>query len=174
MKKTLLYWQLIGFTAVSVLGTLLHFLYHWTQSPIVALFSSVNESTWEHTKLLFFPMLIFALAQWLWMGKKHPGFWCVKCKGVLLGLLLIPVLFYTLSGIFGTLPAWINIGIFYVSAAFGFIYETYLFSKENTPCLEKLSVLLLCLLGILFFVFTFYPPHIPLFLDPVTKTYGLQ
>ena len=42
-----------------VLGTLLHFAFEWSnKSNLIAAFSSVNESTWEHLKLAFFPMLI--------------------------------------------------------------------------------------------------------------------
>ena len=41
--------------SVSLLGTLLHFTYRWSgRNPLIA---PVNESVWEHMKLLFFPML---------------------------------------------------------------------------------------------------------------------
>ena len=39
-----------------ILGTLLHFTYKWSEeNAIVGIFSAVNESTWEHLKLLYFP-----------------------------------------------------------------------------------------------------------------------
>ena len=45
------------------MGTLLHFLFDWTGgNAVVALFSAVNESIWEHLKLLFYPMVLFAVA----------------------------------------------------------------------------------------------------------------
>ncbi len=44
------------------LGTLNHFLYFLSgQSPIVALFCPVNESVWEHLKLLYFPFLFVSI-----------------------------------------------------------------------------------------------------------------
>lgn len=50
------------FLFISILGTLLHFTYEWSQNnAIVGLFSAVNESTWEHLKLLFFPMFFLTL-----------------------------------------------------------------------------------------------------------------
>ena len=50
--------NLFRFIFISVLGVLLHFTYEWSgNNPIVGLFSATNESTWEHLKLLFFPML---------------------------------------------------------------------------------------------------------------------
>ncbi len=174
MKKDIGLWQFFGFAVVSVLGTLLHFLYEWTGNTLAALFSGVNESTWEHMKLLFFPMLLFAVVQSLFIGKEYENFWCIKLKGALLGLFMIPVIFYTLRGIFGNTPDWINIGIFFVSAGIAFIYETKQLKKGSLPCrYSTWSMVIFCVIAILFFIFTFIPPHIPLFQDPVSGSYGI-
>lgn len=51
-----------GFLFTSVLGTLSHFFYDWSgRNPLAALISPVNESIWEHMKLLFFPSLLWSL-----------------------------------------------------------------------------------------------------------------
>ena len=51
--------NLFRFIFISVLGVLLHFTYEWSgDNAVVGLFSAVNESTWEHLKLLFFPFLL--------------------------------------------------------------------------------------------------------------------
>ena len=119
MKRSMGLWQLMGFAVTSLGGTLLHFLYDWTDSVWVAPFSGVNESTWEHMKLLFWPMFIFALIQSFFF-RDRKDFWCVKLKGTLLGLVLIPVIFYTYNGVIGKSPDWINIAIFFISAAVGY------------------------------------------------------
>ena len=94
MKRSSGFWQFIGFIFTSVAGVLLHFAYDWSgQSPLVAPFSGVNESTWEHMKLLFFPMLVFALIESRFLQKDHPDFWCIKLYGTLFGLALIPIFF---------------------------------------------------------------------------------
>ena len=52
----------IGFFVVGILGTLFHFVYDWSGKMwFVGLFVPVNESTWEHMKLLFVPMLIYIM-----------------------------------------------------------------------------------------------------------------
>ena len=103
-------------------GTILHFLYDWTGGSIlVSPFSGVNESTWEHMKLLFWPLFLFAMVQLLFF-KDQENYWCVKLAEILLGLILIPVLFYTYNGVFGKSPDWINIAIFYISAALVFLF----------------------------------------------------
>ena len=62
MKKNSFLWGLGGFTFTSVMGTLLHFLYELSGGRLwAAVISGVNESTWEHMKLLFWPLFLFAL-----------------------------------------------------------------------------------------------------------------
>jgi hypothetical protein len=52
MKKSIWIWQLWGFAVASLGGTILHFLYEWLgEAVLIAPFSGVNESTWEHMKL---------------------------------------------------------------------------------------------------------------------------
>lgn len=168
MKKSLSSWQLAGFLFTSIAGTLLHFLYEWSnQSAFVAPFSAVNESIWEHMKLLYFPMFVFALVERQFIGEKYENFWCAKLAGFLLGLTLIPVLYYSYTGIFGSSLDWINIAIFYMSAATAYLLETWLLNRNRGICPSSLLALFaLCVIGFTFVVFTYIPPEIPLFQDP--------
>ncbi len=175
MKKSVFLSQFVGFIFTSVLGTLLHFIYEWSgENVFAALFSAVNESTWEHMKLLFFPTFIYSLIQYRNIGKEYGNYWCIKLKGSALGLILIPVLFYTYNGAFGKSPGWVNITIFFISAAIVYIFETKLFtSSEFDAPKRKGCFAVLCFIGALFFLFTFIQPHIPLFMDPSTLLYGM-
>ena len=104
MKRNLLMWQFAGFVTTAVCGTLLHFIYDLTNENIMAAaFSAVNESTWEHMKLMYFPMFIFALVQSRFFGE-YKSFWCVKLIGIITRLVLIPVLFYTYNKAFWESP----------------------------------------------------------------------
>ena len=174
VKRDIRLWQFSGFAITSFFGTVLHFLYDWTgQNTATALISGVNESTWEHMKLLFFPLFAFALVQNRFF-KDIPAFWCVKLIGTVTGLLLIPVLFYTYNGVFGTSPDAVNIAIFFLTAATTFWLETRLLQRKKVICRRPyLALTLLCLIGVLFFVFTFFTPTIPLFQDPISGTYGI-
>ena len=91
-----------------------------------------------------------------------------------MGLALIPVLFYSYNGVFGKSPDWVNIAIFYVTAALVFSFERRAFKKSQQQCTYPwLAVGAICLIGALFVVFTFAPPQIPLFRDPLTGIYGI-
>ncbi|MBP3322015.1 MAG: hypothetical protein J6M12_06645 [Clostridia bacterium] len=173
-KRSILCWQTAGFLVASLGGVLLHFLYEWTNcSPLVAPFSGVNESTFEHMKLLFWPMLLFALLQSLFRGERKDFLW-VKLKGILLGICLVPLFFYLYNGAIAPSPDWLNITFFFLSAIGGYLYETKLFlSKEQPVPNRRLVLAALFLLALLFALLTFYPPALGLFKDPQTGGYGI-
>ena len=174
MNRSLRLGQLFGFGVTALGGTILHFLYDWLGEALwVAPLSGVNESTWEHMKLLFWPMLAYAAVQSRFF-RDRKDFWCVKLRGILLGLTLIPVLFYTYNGVVGPSPDWLNITIFFVSAAVAYLYEARLLERGTVICKHpKAPVVVLCLMGILFIAFTFLTPEIGVFRDPLTGTYGI-
>lgn len=167
MNRNISLWQAMGFGVAVLGGTLLHFIYGWTGGiPLAAIFSAVNESTWEHMKLFFIPAFIFALVQRGFFPERR-DFWCVKLVGIVAGLLLIPILFYTYNGAFGKSPDWLNIGIFIISAAAAFLLENRLFRNNSLYCSSPAAAFaLLILLAASFAFFTFSPPPLPLFMPP--------
>ena len=173
-QRSLSLWQLAGLTFTAVLGTLLHFLYDWTEIISLTPISAVNESTFEHMKILFFPTFLFAAVQAPFFHKEYNGFWGVKLIGTSAALLTMPIAFYTLTGVFGALPAWLNVLIFFLSAAVGFYLEFRLFDNKKTPIKSSAFPLTVFIaLSVAFVVCTFFPPHIPLFQDPVTGGFGI-
>ena len=174
MKRSITPWQLLGLGVTSLAGTLLHFLYDWLDKAIwIAPFSGVNESTWEHMKLLFWPMFIYAIAE-SFLFSARDDFWCVKLKGILLGLVLIPTIFYTYNGAIAKSPDWLNIAIFFISAAVSYLYEARAFNNKTTACKnKKIPFFILSVIALLFIIFTFKAPTIGIFKDPLTGSYGI-
>lgn len=174
MKRSVFLWELFGFALTALLGTLLHFLYDWLgEAAFIAPFSGVNESTWEHMKLLFWPMFIFAIAQSFFF-EGYKNFWCVKLRGILSGLILIPLLFYLYNGVIGKSPDFVNITIFFISAALAFLYEVRLFAIDKPSCKsQRRAFFAICAIALLFVIFTFRTPHLAIFRDPITGAYGI-
>ena len=175
MKQRSILWQAAGFAFVTFGGTILHFLYDWTGGSILfAPFSGVNESTWEHMKLLFWPMFLFALVQRLFF-KDQENYWCVKLAEILLGLMLIPVLFYTYTGVWGQMRDWANIAVFFLAALGAFLLDCSLLRRNrlSSPWQQVLGLVMLWALAFCFVWCTFRPFHIALWRDPLTGTYGI-
>lgn len=173
MKRSIGLWQFVGFAVTSILGTLLHFLYDLLgEVKWIAPFSGVNESTWEHMKLLFWPLLIYAIIQSFFFSERE-DFICIKLRGILLGLGLIPLIFYLYNGVIGKSPDWVNIAIFFISAAAVYLYEAREFKKSPVPCNKKRAISILFIIACMFVIFTFLTPEIAIFKDPLTNTYGI-
>ena len=175
MKQTTARWQLAGFVFTSIVGTFLHFLYDITgENPVAGVFSAVNESIWEHMKLLYYPMMLFSVAEYRRWGREQPGFWCSKLAGMTVGLGLIPVLYYTYTGILGVSADWFNITIFFLAALIAYRVETWLLHRGTCRIPKGWAIALLVAIGLIFTLLTFFPPRIPFFQDPVTGTYGIR
>lgn len=168
MKRYLFLWQLTGITFTAICGTLLHFLYDWTGIASFTPVSAVNESTWEHMKILFFPMLFFACFQAKFFKREYPQFWQIQCVGILFGTCLIPVLFYTYNGAFGTSSAFVNIFIFFLADGGAYFAEYFLFRRNALRTTNAVAAkITLVLLAAAFVLCTYFPPRIPLFISPV-------
>ena len=174
MKLSIHKWCVLGFLFTVGVGTLLHFAYEWSgEMAVVAPFSNVNESTWEHMKLLFYPTFLFAIIQSFFF-KDRKDYWYIKLKGTLLGLVLIPVIFYLFNGIIGESNDVINIMIFVISVLATYIYEAKKFKEESQIYMvNRNGVIAFLVIAILFGVFTFITPELGIFLDPTTHTYGM-
>lgn len=166
-------WQVASTIFTFIAGTLLHFTYDWSgNNQIVAVFSAVNESTWEHLKLLFFPMLIFTIFEGIYIFKKTNNYIEAKTIGIIFGMLFITIFFFTYTGIIGTNFAILDIGSFFVGVILAEILAYKIMKKESfsTSRTKLLSIIILGLLVVLFIVFTFNPPNINYFRDPVQLT----
>ena len=169
-------WEIIGLFWTLAAGNLLHFVYDWTGSSVAAaLFSAVNESTWEHMKLLFVPFFLFTMVQFIVFAEPLRSFFAAKAASILLGLLAIPVIFYSLGGMFGKTPDWVNIAIFFLADALLYLMSFRLLTRGalRGGAWQLAGFLLLWALAFAFVFFTYRPIRLPLWQDPTNGLYGL-
>lgn len=168
--------QLIVILFSLILGTLLHFTYEWSgENAFVGSFSAVNESVWEHLKLVFFPMLIAAIIEYFFVKDVSKNYVEAKTIGIFTAISFVIVAFFTYSGIIGTSLIVIDILIFILSIILG-EYVAYRLMKrkdESTVATEVLAIIILTLLFIFFIIFTYLPPEVNLFRDVTTGLYGI-
>ncbi|MBP3255206.1 MAG: hypothetical protein J6M60_01775 [Clostridia bacterium] len=173
MESIIRNYQYFSIVFTFILGTLLHFTYKLSnENKIVALFSSINESTWEHLKLLFYPMLLTIIIGYFYIGKDVPNFICAKTIGIIISMLFTVIFFYTYTGILGKNIAIIDIISFYIVTIIGECVA-YKLLINGFECNNIISIVVLTIFVICFTVFTFYTPKIGLFKDPITGKYGL-
>ena len=176
MQPSVLQWELIGIPLVFFCGSALHFAYEWSgRLSAVAPFVPVNESIWEHLKLAYWPSVVYAALEYLAFGRGTEGFVAAKSAGILIMPLCIVVLFYGYTALLGRHILWLDILTFLVAVSVGQVTSYVLLAGgAQDERLGWIGMLAVALLGGCFAVFSFKPPRLAAFQDPVTGGYGLQ
>ena len=171
----------IGCIITIILGVLAHFAYDISSNSfLIGLFFPVNESIWEHLKLVLVPITTFALVySFIYRKQKQRlnNFWYYILISIIISMIIIPISHYTYKALFKTVPDYINILIYIISIIISFyylyrkIYTEYInpSSKNNNPT----GILTITILYLVFIIFTIYPPKLELFRDPITNTFGI-
>ncbi|MCI8418157.1 MAG: hypothetical protein HFI33_11815 [Lachnospiraceae bacterium] len=159
---------LTGIVFSLLFGTLAHFIYGWSGNhPVAGLFFPVNESVWEHMKLIFFPILFYTIYEVTVYLKLNPHFLSARLLGILAGTFLMPCLFFTYTGFLGRSLLPLDLCIFVLCVLTAFFLSRYLevsATELSLPFFVLFIILLFFLL--LFFSFTYVPPNLPLFWQP--------
>jgi hypothetical protein len=174
-RKQVLFFELVGIFFIIIFGSILHFTFEWSGgNAVVGVFSAVNESVWEHLKLGFWPAIVFALVEFKYLSKETNNFMFAKTIGVYLIPITIVVIFYSYTAIIGESVLVIDILSFVLAVVVGQLVSYRLLTGKRLPYnLDLVSLIALTLLGLAFVIFTFYPPQLGLFQDPITGGYGL-
>ena len=150
MSKKLLKYDIIGFVFVSIIGTLAHFVYEWTNKCVIAAF--------------FCPIM-----------KGTKNILPAKFIGVFVGMTATLSFFYTYTGIIGRNIDPLNIFSFFIGVFVAFLLDYIIIKSEKMQETGKniTAVILFIIMSAIFILFTFAPPLIPLFKDPITSSYGI-
>jgi hypothetical protein len=166
--------EIIGILFIIFLGSVLHFTFAFSgNNPIVGAFSAVNESVWEHLKLPFWPALLWLLITMYPLRKTISNFFSAKTVGVILMVVIIPVVFYSYTALTEAILV-VDISTFVIAVIIGQLasYKLYKHIKVS-KFMEIIAIAVLALLTLIFVTFTFYPPHLPIFMDSITRQYGI-
>lgn len=169
-------WILWGIPSLFLAGSILHFAFDALGKRAVAgLFSPVNESIWEHTKLAYIPTLFWWGGYWLKKRKKLPTrvFLSGALTAVISSVFTVPVLYYFYTGAFGFKSLWVDISLLFIAVSTGQLAGMHIFKRVKKGLPLWLLTGLFVLIGLAYAFLTFNTPHLPLFSDPSSKTYGI-
>lgn len=164
---------IISFFILSTLGTIFHFTHSWFKNGLILhIFSAINESTWEHMKMLVAPTLLISIFQYFVIRENYSNLF----NGILIlfavEILTIPLIYELLRLLLKKVPFQLTILIFYLSISLGLLSEYYILNNKISIFSELVSLILIGIITLKFAIFTYYPPKIFLFRDPVSGGYG--
>ena len=159
-------YNLIAFFVIGILGAISHFVYEWSgKNQILGYFFAVNESTWEHLKLLFFPTVALSFIEYIFVKKEIKNYVPSVVISLIVGMLSIIVLFYSYKGFLGYGIDFINILIYYISVIIMLIVKNKIIDSEKFE--SSSSSLFFLFLGflitLLFIFFTYNLPTLAVF-----------
>ncbi len=174
-RKSVKSWEIPGVFFIIFVGSALHFVFAWSGywRPIAWL-AAVNESVWEHTKLAFWPTLVWALLEFVFLRRFARNFGLAKGLALLTMPVVIVAGFYGYTAILGTDYLALDIGLFVLAVVVGQVVSYKLLTApEQKRWAQGAGVALLLALVAIFSLATYFPPHMALFADPSTGTYGI-
>lgn len=167
-----------GIPILFIIGSMMHFAYDLSKNNlIVGLFTAVNESIWEHLKMVLIPVILWWVLYYCFKGRQH----CINKNkwfqsafvALITSLLTIPMLYYFYTEAFGIELLVIDIIILFLAIIFGQLLALH-FYKYGKGVNSRIVIVFFVVLISMFMIFTFYPPHIPLFQDNTSGDYGIN
>lgn len=167
-------WEFFGILWIIIIGSLLHFTYEWSNnSKIVGMFSPVNESVWEHLKMGYWSLMLFSIIEYPFLKKYTGSYFLGKALGIISLELIVIITFYLYTAITKTNILCIDISSYVTGAVICQLISRSIMKKKVSKIWENIGKITLLLLGLIFIFFTFKPFKLPIFMDPITKTYGI-
>ncbi len=160
-------WILYSVPFLFIIGSLFHFVYDFTgKNIIVGFFTPINESIWEHIKLILTPLLLWWILYYVFNHKKYninkDRWFNATFFAIITGIILVPALYYLYIGALGIESLVIDVLILFFSILFAQLVG-YHFYKHLKGINYLAPIILLIIIVTIFMIFTVSPPDFPIF-----------
>lgn len=153
----------------------LHFLYDKLPSFFTSIFAPVNESIWEHMKILFGSIILTGVIQKIYIIIKKEKINNICFSNFIGALLSIPIyllIFLPIYSIIGeSMVLAISVMLIAIIIAECISYKIMLIKDLK---LEKITIIFVIITYAIFTFLTYYPIKNNLFIDKKTSSYGIK
>ena len=167
--------KIISVFGMFILCFLTHFLYNWLPNSLFSIFFPVNESIWEHMKMMTSSILIFSIIEYFLYKKfrvNHNNFVLSIFLEIILSVIIFLIIYLPIYHFTGSVFI-LNLIVLFISLYFVNIISFYILQLRPLHK-EILSIIGIILVYILFGILTYYPPENYIFFDKVEKKYGIN
>ncbi len=159
-----------------ILCFLTHFLYEWIPNPLFSLFFPVNESIWEHMKMLYTTILLYGIIEFFILKKlkiANNNFGLTLAIKALISIPIYLIIF---------LPIYYNFGeimivsfIILLITIFIVNFIGYKMLKLKPIKYQKtFAIISILIIYIIMAILTYKAPRLDLFFDPKEEKYGIN
>lgn len=165
-----------GVIFVAVLGALMHSLYEWTgNNIIVGLFCPISESFWEHLKIGFYPMLIFALIGYNFVKYEAKNYiFGVGFSSLILSLCVF-ITFFIYTSLTGESIIWLDLAFYIIAIIIAFyVFHLLMYAHELPRFFKGIGIAIILLSILCFSWFSLKLSTYDLFEEPDTSTSSVK
>jgi hypothetical protein len=170
--------NIIGILFILLISFVTHNMYDWCPCKINALLFPVNESIWEHFKMIFTSTLIWGIVAYILLkcyDMDYQNLISAIVMSALINILLVFIIYTPIYLIFGE-NFIVTIIIYIITIIASEVFAYYILKHNCNLCLlNKISILLIPAVYIIFGILTYHPPKIEfLFYDKSNNRYGIN
>ena len=167
-------WKIISPIILFIISFPIHFLYTLFPNIITSFFAPVNESTFEHMKMIYTSYLIFSIIEYFYLKKKNIKVNNITINPFISGLfnIFIFLLIYQLRFILNETMTLTFIMLFISYIITSFISFKILSCRKLVN--KYLGIILTLVIYIPFIYYTYNPLHTNFFYDTKNEIYGLK
>lgn len=167
--------KIISIFGMFTLCFLTHFLYNWFPNVLFSIFFPVNESIWEHMKMMTSSILIWSILEYFIYKKyriNHNNFYLSLFLEVSLSIIIFLIIYLPIYHFTGSVFI-LNIIVLFISLYFINVISYYILCLRPLHK-EVLGVIGIILLYIFFGLLTYNPPYNYIFFDKLENKYGIN
>lgn len=168
--------RIISTIGIFILCFLCNFLYKWMPNSLFAIFFPVNESIWEHMKIIFSAIIIYGIIDYIILNKfniKHNNFISSLFIPAFLSVPLYLIMYLPIYYKIGE-NMFINISLMLLVIILVEIISFYILKSKHYKWRNYISAILIIICYIIFGYLTYNPPKEEIFFDPTKEKYGIN
>ncbi|MCT4687291.1 DUF6512 family protein [Vallitalea sp.] len=166
--------EIVSAIAIILVGSLFHFLYEWTECTLIGVFSPVNESEWEHIKIMFYPVILVSIIEYFFIRYVVNNFVFAKAVSALVFIGTTYLLIFLYEYIFGEGEMVLHVVTYIIGAFVGqLVSYIILKSPKGNNCKNLIGYYIFLFLFLIITLFTFRPLQCDFFRDSTTGYYGI-
>lgn len=167
--------KIIAIFGIFILSFLSHFAYDLFPNIIFSFIFPVNESIWEHMKILFTTTIIYGIIDFYLLNKYNIKYNNFAFQLYFTATASIPIYLAIYLPIYKLIGEKIFISIFLLLIVYTITqYISYNILKDTEQkILNAIAVPIIITIYICFIYLTYNPPHNYIFFDTIKKTYGI-
>lgn len=167
--------EVVGTIFIIVIGCISHFLYDWFHhNKIIGYFAAVNESTWEHLKLVIAPTFLWLIVEYHFYFD-NPNLFFARFISLVVMLLIIPLIFYSYTHFTKKPILFIDISSFIISIIIGqLVFSKLIDINVSSLLLTHIGIIGLLIIFFAYIMNTYAPQKTFLHKDPITNKYGIK